>query len=67
MTNEGFTSQSLLTKRELAGLFNVSLRTVSNWMQRGVVPFIRIQSVVRFDREAVRKAVEAYHVKSCQS
>ena len=59
--------QNLLTKREVAELFRVSLRTVSNWMRRGIVPFIRIGSVVRFDPDAVRKAVEAYHVKSCQS
>ena len=59
--------QNLLTKREVAELFRVSLRTVSNWMRCGIVPFIRIRSVVRFDRDAVRKAVEAYHVKSCQS
>jgi excisionase family DNA binding protein len=59
--------QNLLTKREVAELFRVSLRTVSNWMRCGIVPFIRIGSVVRFDRDAVRKAVEAYHVKSCQS
>ncbi len=38
----------MLTKRELAARFKVSVRTIENWLKDGFLPRIRITSVVRF-------------------
>lgn len=35
-------AQRLLTTREAAGLLNVSARTVTNWIRRDRVPYVRL-------------------------
>lgn len=46
--------------REIAKHFSVSTQTVRNWMKRGLVPYFRMGSVVRFDVEEVNRALEQY-------
>lgn len=48
----------LSTKRELAQRWKVSPRTIENYMRRGIIPFIKIQNVVRFKTEDVDAALE---------
>ena len=54
----------MVTKIELAKEYRVSVRTVSYWMKRKTIPFVRIGNVVRFDLEKVEKALAAYTVKT---
>ena len=43
----------LMTRRETAEHFRVSVATVDRWVRRGA-PFLRVGCVKRFDRDALR-------------
>jgi excisionase family DNA binding protein len=45
-------------KKEAAGHLKISLRTLSNWMNKGVIPHIRIGRGVRFKLSEVDEAVK---------
>lgn len=51
-----------LNKYEIAELYKVSPRTIGNWMQRKVIPYMRIGNVVRFDSDEVARALGKYTV-----
>lgn len=44
--------------------YAVSQRTVTNWMQRRVLPFIKVGRLVRFDVESCDRALATFEVKS---
>jgi hypothetical protein len=37
-----------LTKRQLALRMNVSIRTVESWMQKKLIPYVKIKKTIRF-------------------
>lgn len=49
---------------QLAKTLNVSERTIDTWKHKGVIPFLRVGRVVRFDLDAVKRALEKYQVIS---
>ena len=51
-----------LTKREIVEFFNVTQRTIEVWMNRGLVPHLKIGQTVRFDLETVK----AHMRENCQ-
>jgi excisionase family DNA binding protein len=55
-------SDSLLTKKELAPHLGVGPRTVSEWMRKGRVPFLKIGKTVRFRLADVLEKLNAYRV-----
>jgi phage terminase Nu1 subunit (DNA packaging protein) len=58
-------SRQFATKRELAALLKVSVRTVSNWMRsEAIFPRIQVGRVVRFDVDEVFEALESFKVGS---
>ena len=54
----------MITKLELASIYKVSRRTISYWMTRKMIPFVRIGNVVRFDPKQVEEALANYTVKA---
>ena len=49
----------LVTKYGVAKALSVSERTVGNWQQKGVIPFLKISDrFVRFDLAEVRAALD---------
>jgi predicted site-specific integrase-resolvase len=52
----------LLTKRGLAPKLQISPRTLSYWMRRGWVPYIKIGKTVRFRLEDVLEKLSARRV-----
>jgi excisionase family DNA binding protein len=42
------TYDQVLTKRQLAAHFQVSVRTIDNWIQKGYLPHYKIGRMVRF-------------------
>ena len=44
----------LLTAKEVAAFFRVTLRTISRWVDSGLLPAHKIGTVVRFDEEALQ-------------
>ncbi len=46
------------TSQQVCDVYQVTPRTLQNWRDKGVIPFIRInQRVVRYDLEEVEKAL----------
>ena len=51
-----------LTQTELAYKLGVSFRSVSNWTAAKLIPYYRLDGVMRFDLAAVRKALARFIV-----
>jgi len=49
----------LLTARDLEQLLQIDIKTVYRYVQRGLIPYVRIQSNVRFRREEILEWIEA--------
>lgn len=47
----------LLTAKEVAEILSISVKTVYSYVQRGLIPYIRMQSNVRFIRSEIDKWV----------
>jgi excisionase family DNA binding protein len=54
--------EGLLTKRGLAPKLQISERTVSEWMKKGRIPFLKIGKTVRFDLADVLQKLGAHRV-----
>jgi hypothetical protein len=52
--------ENLLTKKQTAGLFHISERTLDRWRSRGVLTPFKYGGIIRFDPQAVA-AVIAKH------
>ena len=48
----------LLTARELEGRINIDVKTIYAYVQRGLIPYVRIQSNIRFRREEILDWIE---------
>jgi len=48
----------LMTIKEVAGLANVSSRTVRRWIDAGQLPFYRLGRAIRISDEDVRNMLE---------
>jgi excisionase family DNA binding protein len=53
-----------LKPKALAELLNVSERTIRNWQERRIIPFIKIGRVILFDPEKVSVALGQYERKA---
>ena len=49
---------NLINKKQMAERLSVTPRTLENWMKRGLVPYIRIGRVVRYDLEEVMRTLK---------
>ena len=45
--------RELLTVDEVANLLRISVKTLRQWVYRGLVPNLKINGIVRFDRLAL--------------
>lgn len=45
----------LFTKKELANKFGVTIQTINEWMRKGIISFIKINSRVFFKEEEIQK------------
>lgn len=43
----------LMTARELEALLRIDVKTIYNYVQRGLIPYVRIQSNVRFPKQQI--------------
>ena len=48
----------LLTAKQLEKLFNISVKTIYNYVGRELMPYVRIQSNVRFRKEEISEWIE---------
>ncbi|MCW5554864.1 MAG: hypothetical protein KIS67_22215 [Verrucomicrobiae bacterium] len=54
---EAQVNEDVLTKEQLARRMNVSLRTVENWMEQRLVPYVKPTRTVRFIWHDVEQAL----------
>ncbi len=52
------------SKREVAQHFGIGLRTVTDWMSRRILPFVKVGHVVRFHLPDCEAAVRKYQIQS---
>ena len=52
-----------VTADAIARAHSVSKRTVTNWLQRRIIPAIRVGRVLRFDPAKVKAALEKFEQK----
>jgi excisionase family DNA binding protein len=57
-TLESTERSRLLTKAQIAEELNVTVRTVSNWMSRGVLPHIKVSGRILFPWPEVRETLK---------
>jgi hypothetical protein len=55
----------MLTKQELAARLKVTGRTIGNWQREGLLPYLKISSVILFDWREVREHLNA-NFKVCR-
>lgn len=54
----GEKGENLITKRELACRLKRTVRTITNWQRRGIIPYVRWRHAVYFDWQAVQARLE---------
>ena len=42
------------TAKELEGLLKIDVKTIYGYVQKGLIPYVRVQSNVRFPKGAIR-------------
>ncbi len=57
-----YTMSDFIKKSDVARIASVSIRTVENWQKNGLLPYMRIRGVVRYRRQDVEDALEAFIV-----
>lgn len=50
----------MLTARELEVLLKIDVKTIYSYVQRGLIPYVKIQSNVRFVRDDILDWIEAH-------
>ena len=48
----------MLTAKELQQLLKISVKTIYSYVQRGLIPYVRIQSNVRFPKQRILEWIE---------
>lgn len=48
----------LMTATELGALLKINVKTIYNYVRRGLIPYVKIQSNVRFPKQAILHWVE---------
>jgi excisionase family DNA binding protein len=53
-----FAEDGLWTAKELEDLLKIDVKTIYGYVQRGLIPYVRIQSNVRFPKCQIREWIE---------
>lgn len=51
----------MLTARELEALLKIDVKTIYTYVQRGLIPYVRIQSNVRFPKQQILAWIEEHN------
>jgi hypothetical protein len=50
----------MLTAKELEAVLKIDIKTIYGYVQRGLIPYVRIQSNVRFHKKRIMGWIEAH-------
>jgi excisionase family DNA binding protein len=56
--------EEYLTRQELAGIFKVTLPTISDWSKKGILKPYRLGNLVRFKKSEVEQALQTINPKA---
>jgi excisionase family DNA binding protein len=62
IAQHGNIGSRLLTEKEAAEKLHASLRTIIDWRNRGLVPFLRIGRSIRYRPESLQAMVEKLEI-----
>lgn len=48
----------MLTAKELEAMLKINVKTIYGYVQRGLIPYVRIQSNLRFPKQAILEWIE---------
>lgn len=48
----------MLTAKEVEAMLKISVKTIYSYVQRGLIPYVKIQSNVRFPRQAILQWID---------
>jgi excisionase family DNA binding protein len=51
-------AHEMLTAKELEAMLKIDVKTIYSYVQRGLIPYVRIQSNVRFPKHAILSWIE---------
>lgn len=57
----------LVSKPQIARRYGVSIRTIQQWMEKDIIPFLKIGYMVRFDVRNCDAAIQKYAIKRRRS
>jgi excisionase family DNA binding protein len=49
----------MLTAKELESLLKIDVKTIYSYVQRGLIPYVRIQSNLRFPKRRIMEWIDA--------
>ena len=49
----------MFTAKELEALLKIDVKTIYSYVQRGLIPYVRIQSSIRFRKDEILDWIEA--------
>jgi excisionase family DNA binding protein len=52
-----------LNRKQLANILGVSVKTIRNWEEQKLIPYLQIGHVIRFDLDKVEKALDKFERK----
>jgi predicted DNA-binding transcriptional regulator AlpA len=53
----------ILTARELEAFLRIDVKTIYSYVQRGIIPYVRIQSNVRFIKSQILDWIDHHNYK----
>jgi excisionase family DNA binding protein len=56
-----FNMPEMLTAKELEALLKIDVKTIYTYVQRGLIPYVRIQSNVRFPKQQILVWIEEHN------
>jgi predicted DNA-binding transcriptional regulator AlpA len=62
---KGFDVPEMLTAKELESLLKIDVKTIYSYVQRGLIPYVRIQSNVRFLKWEIVNWIERHNFRPC--
>ena len=58
-----FNMPEMLTAKELEALLKIDVKTIYTYVQRGLIPYVRIQSNVRFPKQQILAWIEEHNFR----
>ena len=60
-------SSEMLTAKDLEALLKIDSKTIYSYVQRGLIPYVRIQSNVRFVRQQILDWIREHNFRPRQN